>query len=357
MTLEDTIVCLCARQNFEPIRQQRLIAICQNRTIKWNAVYAAAEQHGVTPLVYVNLRKSQREGTDIPEAALNIFKRSCIHNVLVKQDTAAVLEKVLALFSQKGIDVMLVKGAALNLAVYEQPWYTKSADIDLVIKARKGEIPEADHREIVDVLEGFNYRYRRFKEHIEYDYYEHHDVTMNGILALNSERIWQESRRLRVNGQVVFVMAPEDMLIAAAVNSCRHRFSRLKFLCDVVAIIDKFPELNWDSLISKSREYKCNVIVYTALSVTQMTLGCPLPPGVLSDLKVNPVRATMIRCLANPLYRSMSLATWTWRSEGRLFGRGFSWPLVLVYATYRADQIGPKLRGICRAWQKSRGKN
>jgi hypothetical protein len=352
MTPEDTIVCLCTRQNFGAAHQRQLTDLCQSQEIQWDVVYATAEENFVSPLVYVNLSHGRIGGRAIPQAILDKFKKSYIHNVFVKQGTAKILDQILALFAQKGIDVMLVKGAAMSLLVYEQPWYTKAHDVDLVIKARREEIDQADHREIVAVLEGFNHQRNQFKEHIEYDYFEHHDVTMNNVLAVDPHRLWQEARRIQVNGHDVLVLTPEDMLIAAAINSCRKRFFRLKSLFDVAAIVEKHPDLDWGVLISKARDYEANTILYTTFLVLQKTLGCPLPERVLYDLKVNPIRAFGIRRLVSALCRTMSLRELFTRTEGTLVGRQFSWPLVLTYATYRLNHLFPKLREICSAWRK-----
>jgi hypothetical protein len=351
VTPEDTIVCLCTRQNFDKTHRQKLLDLCQRQQIQWDIVYATAEQHFVSPLVYVNLSNQPNGELGIPPDILNKFKKSCLRNAIVKRGTSKILEEILALFAQKGIDVMFVKGAALSLLVYEQPWYTITYDVDLVIRARRDEIDETDHREIVDVLEGFNHQRNQLKEHIEYDYYEHHDVTMNNVLAVDSERIWQESRQIQFKGYNVFVMTPEDMLIAAAINSCRKRFFRLKSLCDIVTIIDKYPDLDWEMLVSKAHAYECNTILYTALLVTQMTLGCRLPEEVITNLKVNPVRALIVSRLVKKLCQSFSLTDLFTRSKSTLLGREFSWPLLLTYATYRVDQLGSKMGEIYRAWR------
>jgi len=351
LLIEDRIVCLCARQNFNGMQRQQLINICQNNQIAWDKVFNIAQEQHVAPLVHLNLSGDGLQALQIPQVILSKFKKAYIHNIFVKQGTAKILEQVLALFARKGIEVMLIKGEALNHLVYKQPWYTISYDVDLVIKARQDEIDEADHQEIIETLEGFNHQLNEFKEHIEYDYYAHHDFTMNNTLPIDSERIWQEAQKIQVSGYDVFVMTPEDMLIAAAINSCRKRFFRLKSLCDILAIIEQYPDLDWAKLARKASNYKCNTIVYTALVVTQTLLEYSLPNHVLGLLKINPLRAAAIKHLVNKLCQDFSLSELYDRSEGTMLGREFSWPLILTYATYRLDYLGPKLGEIYAAWR------
>jgi hypothetical protein len=148
-------------------------------------------------------------------------------------------------------------------------------------------------------------------------------------------------------------MALEDTLLTAAIQACRKRFFRLKSLCDIAAIIEKFGDvLSWDVVVSKAHAYECNTILYTALLVTQATIGCSLPEGFLNSLSVNPVRAWIIQHLVHRLCRNFSLDQLFGRTDATLLGREFSWPLVLTYATYRLDHLAPKMSEILHAWRK-----
>lgn len=353
MTPEDTIVCLCARQNFGQQHQQKIVEICRQQAVNWETVFKTASRHNIAPLVYVNLFEKLNGQVDISSTVGNAFKKSYIQNLFVKRGTGHMLRQVLALFAQHKIDVMLVKGEALNVQVYNEPWYTISYDVDLVIKAKPEELDPAINRQIVDTLEAFNHQQNQLKEHIEYDYYEHHDVTMNNVLAVDSARIWREANKIQLHGYDVFVMTPEDTLLTAAIQACRKRFFRLKSLCDIAAIIEKFgDDLNWDAVVSKAHAYECNTILYTALLVTQATIGCSLPEGLLNSLTVNPVRASAIQHLVSRLCRNFSLDQLFDRTDTTLLGREFSWPLVLTYTTYRLDHLAPKMSEILYAWRK-----
>jgi hypothetical protein len=351
MTPEDTIVCLCTRQNFEAKHRQTLIDICQNRIVQWDLVYKTADQHQISPLVYVNLSKISNKDLNIPSAILNRFKTAQIHNIFVKKRTSAILAKVLALFAQKGIEVMLVKGEALSHLVYERPWYTISHDVDLVIRAREEALTDNDHREILDLLDGFNQERNEFKAHIEYDFYEHHDITMNNVLSVDWQGIWAEAEKIPINGYDVFVMTPEDMLLATAINSCRKRFFRLKSMCDLATIIEKYPNLDWNRVVSKAQAYKCNTILYTALVVAQATVGCYVPDGILIRLKINRLRASLVHYLVDNLSQRLTLANLFVHSETATLKRTLSWPLFLTYATYRVDLLWPKLGELYAAWR------
>jgi len=352
MTPEDRILCLCARQNFNERHLHELLTLCNLHKIQWIYVLETANQNGVSPLVYANLSKIKSELPKLPEDIFNWLKITYMRNVIVKKYTAENLEKILAFLSEKGIKTMLLKGAALDAVIYRQPWYTEMADVDLILRAKKEEIPHATLRQIVDFIEGFNHQPHQYNMHIEYDYYVHHDMTMNGLIAIDPERTWREAHLFRYRNQDVWILSPEDMLIASAVNSCRKRFFRLKTLCDLSSIIEKYPDLNWQAFINKAIAYRCNTIVYTALLVMEMTLGCSLPEKVFIDLHINPLRARLIRFLVVYLLQQGTLSKLSQNTQNKVFGHELSWGLVLTYATYRLDQITPKLGQVFHNWRE-----
>ena len=187
---------------------------------------------------------------------------------------------------------------------------------------------------------------------IEFDYFEHHDVVINGALPIDFQEIWDDTTRTKVGGQDVFLMSPEDLLMSVGINSCRKRFFRLKSLCDIAELINRYPGIKWEELATRARAYNCNNIVYTALRVTKMTLGCKLPPGLLDDLKVNPIRAKVIDRLVRHLSQHSSLDSLYPFSGTQVFGREVNLAVMLPYATYRGYQVGRKVKEIYHAWRR-----
>jgi hypothetical protein len=210
-------------------------------------------------------------------------------------------------------------------------------DVDLVLSRSRSAVPEREQQEFM----------RAFHQSgLEFDYFEHHDISMNGVLPVDFCRIWQDARQIDFMGQKVWVMSPEDMLIAACINSCRKRFFRLKSLCDIAETISKNPTLNWPLFIEKAHRYDCYNIIYTALFVTGLTVGIELPAELLNQLGVNRFRAKLIQALS----RQMSLKAFSSLYSGRSFwGRSIDWSLLLPYATFQNYQIWRRIRFVHEA--------
>ena len=79
MLVEDRIVCLCDRQNFNSTQWQQLINICQNHQISWDKVFDIAQEQYIAPLVHMNLLKNG-QALQIPQAILSKFKKAYIHS-------------------------------------------------------------------------------------------------------------------------------------------------------------------------------------------------------------------------------------------------------------------------------------
>jgi len=339
---EDKLLFTCTRQNFKEVHRQQVLAIAQHNPIGWDDIYTTALAHGVAPLVYANLRRCAGLALNIPKGILEQFHACFLRNMTIKERKADNLKNALDYFQARSIKVMLIKGAALDIFVYEHPYLTMPIDIDVVLHIRREELTDEEQKEIMRRMHGLS---------IEYDYFEHHDAIINGMLAINFHRIWAEATKIDFRGQVAYVTAPEDMLLLACINSCRKRFFRLKSLCDIAEIINRYRDLDWEKVVKRAQAYDCHIIVFTALLVTNMTLGCELPEGVLGSLKVNPARAAIIGSLIGWIRRRMPLSALYPFSGRMIFGRGVNLSVLLPYATYHWYQVGHKIKEIYQAQQ------
>jgi hypothetical protein len=290
---EDQLLFTCTRQRLLPEHRKRLAAIVHGRPLRWGEVYVTARDHGVAPLVGANLR--QAVWAQVPAAVRARFEQCTQRNVLVKSLHAERIRAVLEFFARRNVSVLLAKGAGLDAVVYEKLWYTISADIDLMIGCQAEALPQVEHTAVDAVVAGRNSLERRIP--IESEWYGHHDVSMNGLLRVDFAAIWQAARPVSVGDQPALVMAPEHMLMAACINSCRKRFFRLKAICDIAEIVAA-GAIRWEEVVRCARQWRSESIVYTALRVAALTVGCPVPCSVFAELGVAPLRRRVIDFLS-----------------------------------------------------------
>lgn len=342
MSAEDKLLFTCVRQEFLEKHQKRIFDMCKNYKINWDVVYKTAELHGVAPLVYSNLKKCTIIKLKIPPEIMKRFCCAYLSNIKFKQIVAEKITKVLSFFNAKNIDVLLIKGAALDILVYDHSWATCSGDVDIIMKKRIKELRDIDISEYYSMFKSLKV--------FEPGYFEHHDLDMNNAIPINYKRIWDNAAKINFKGQDVFVMSPEDLLISVCINSARKRYFKLKSLCDIAETISKY-DINWCDVESKAKEYRCNIIIYTSLLITKMTLGCKFPKEVLYNLNVGPIRAKLISFLS----QRMSFSSLSSLYSGiNIFYKDLNPSLALPYATYDIYQVWRHIERIYKIYKKKR---
>lgn len=331
---EEKFLLACIRHHVGDSLQDVTSDTGSPRALDWEVVHTVAQQHGVAPLVHAVLQQDLGTVYSVPQDIQIRFEQAYVRNVGIKAQASRHLARILTFFNARRVNVMLIKGAACDLCVYAQPWYT-THDVDLVIGARRETFSSAELGEIqalFSTVRGF-----------EYDFYEHHDVTMNRILPVNFEQIWADAQQIDFRGHDVWVMCPEDMLLAACINSCRKRYFRLKSLLDIAEIMRAHPALDWASFVHKASVYECEHIAYTALLISSELLDLNVADVVLAPLSAGSARHRLIRYLS----RRMSLAAFSSiHTDGHLtlHGRRIGAALLLPYLTLHWDQVYRKVQ-------------
>ena len=305
MLAEDKLLFICTRQNFLDTHKKTVLDLCNKEKIDWERVYATARLHSVAPLIYLNLQKCSENGRIIPhnDDVANKFKLYLYTRKVLENKFEETLKDALAFFHQRFIDVMLIKGIALNALIYTHPWLVNKNDLDIIIRPGKETLTTNEKNEIRKYIHSI-----RLKG-IECDYLSHHDILCSETLPIDFVDIWSNAKKIHFLGYSVYVMSPEDMLIVACINSKRKRFFRLKSLFDIAEIINFYPDLNWEDFTRKAKKYRCNNLIYTALFVTKKTIGCNSPETVFKDLAVFPLRKLIIHMIIRYLNLRMSLTS------------------------------------------------
>ncbi len=339
---EDRLLFLCARQQFLTQHRQLVLQVAVDTKLSWDHIYTTALSHGVGPLVGSNLQQCPELEPYMDERIKASFD-SCIQkSKVLKGLFAERAHEVLEFFAKRSIPVMLIKGAALDVLIYDKPWFVHSGDIDLIVGSPRVSLPPDDRKALDDLVHARSLPNRIVP--LECEWHGHHDVSMNEVLYVDFKAIWERASLKELYGSRASVMCREDLLLAACVNACRKRYFRLKSLCDIAELLRTY-DYDWDSLVGRAKEWKCNWIVHTALLVTAMTLGCRLPDGTLDTLHVPPLRRRLIDFLCS----HMSFTTLGALNKGStLLGRRVSAGLLLPYATLGGVQLFKSLRELLR---------
>ena len=279
-----------------PIAWERLMILAarERAVIALNEQLARTPVPGARPAERANLQRL---------AMVAEFQLSSLHDRLVK---------LLGLYAQHDIDVLLLKGAGLAHSAYARPTERPMGDIDLLVRpehasrawelalangwARRGDVPEersyAEHQHLPPLEDGDGLKIGL----------ELHTAlfTHQAPFCLPPDQLWKGARRITVGGQSAWVPRPEDQLLHAALHfawSHEMTFGAFRTLRDVERIVDR-GGVDWPALVSAARAARGATCCYWTLRLARDLAGVQVPPDVLAALGPR-LPARLLRSLAH----------------------------------------------------------
>ena len=215
-----------------------------------------------------------------------------------------LLERIAAAFNEADMPLMVLKGAALNLVLYERPDERPMADLDLLVRTeqveRSLELLEAIGalRSQTLVREDFFPRY----------YYEIEctagdidpvtvDLHVRPFRPLRYSRmvpddfLWERARPVRMGKASVLIPCPDDMLIHLAAHAAIHGNAQGKWLEDIKRWTDAWKnEIPWDRFVATAEAWHLSLPVEEGIRAAERTYGPVCPPEItrrLEQVRVN----------------------------------------------------------------------
>ena len=194
-------------------------------------------------------------------------------------------EATIAAFDRAGVPVCALKGPALSARLYGDPAVRSSMDLDLLIAPQ-------DLDRAVSLMNQLGYVGKseatvayllRHSHHLHFakpgsTAIEVHFQAYAGFgVTLPSAALMDRAVTYRFSETAtVLVPAPEDELIYLAVHAAGHSFARLLWLYDMKILIQKHPRLDWDQIVSRSRNAEVSTVIGFAVRLLTEWLNVPL---------------------------------------------------------------------------------
>ncbi|PIE81586.1 MAG: hypothetical protein CSA11_04420 [Chloroflexi bacterium] len=227
------------------------------------------------------------------------------------------LKQILQGLAQAEIPVVLLKGAALSLTVYEDPAWRTMSDVDLWLPANamakaaqvmvdlgytmqgKEERPFAlqqlSRGEIQWVLP------QQMESLIEFHWSPYSGWWLVRTAAVNDTGIWTRQENLPEQTNVG-QMAPEDIVIHLAVHTAvNHQFglSALRSLVDIALTANK-REVDWNIVAKRARAWRVSIAVYIVLDLLAQLIGVEGIETSLTPLRPSKLRRWLISQFVTP---------------------------------------------------------
>jgi hypothetical protein len=260
---------------------------------EWEAIVTEADRHTLVPMLYHRmLRRSS--AMQVPPTIKENLKRG--HQFCMVKNFARfrVLAPVLAGLSQAGIPVIVLKGAYLASAVYDNMALRPMRDVDLLlyredmlgadpilVKAglQRKELKASPTRG----LNEFHYREPSGQLRIE----THWELYAPDYpFCFDLDALWRDAIPVTVAGAEVKAFAPEDQLIHLASHAATHRFEfGLRTLVDLAEVVAHL-RINWSLLVEKAGRQCVGRAVGLPLALAGELLQGGIPAKVIDSLGV-----------------------------------------------------------------------
>lgn len=249
----------------EEQKRQRAYTDCRQLiaepVLDWSAVIKLAEMHKIYPLLYRGLQQANAlefTPVDIRHTLLQIQQRQ----VRLALTQTAELVRLNKLFQAAGIPVMPLKGLLLAQRLWGDLGARQSGDLDLLV-----EPAQLDKAEQILITAGYRKQYPNFPltprqqgvfmQTFHHCNFVHADTKILVELHwkpfdnehLLPEAYYQQMRQRLVTQHIANVpfiqFADADLLLYLCLHGAKHQWYRLKWLCDVAALLHRDWPLDW----------------------------------------------------------------------------------------------------------------
>ncbi len=258
----------------------------------WAPVLAAAQWHGILPLVYWHLHSDCPDAVPPPVLAQlrTAYHQNAAHNLLLAAELLAVLKHLAP------IPAMPLKGPALAFSVYENSALRHFEDLDILV-------PRAHARAAMEALARAGYTPALPLTGSTLSAYLHTNYEMrfdrpNGPCpvelhwglqeekffspALTSEPWWTRPATVTIAGTQVPTPAPADLLLFLSAHGAKHLWERLKWTADIAALA---PTVDLPELRAQARKMRLEPLLQLALSLANYPVNDPKIESLTNQIK------------------------------------------------------------------------
>ena len=225
-----------------------------------------------------------------------------------------------------GIDILLLKGAALNLRIYPKSTRLMS-DLDIVVPRHQIEKAVSalvaggwnsmfrSVESLPSVTHGCHFKRGDTELDLHWDFFHGRPLT-----AEQQSRIWSESDTAEVDGIPVRTLSPECQTLHTCEHGLRYNETPpLRWIADTFFILKNAGEIDWQRLRIHANEFGLVEPVVRTLEYLQQWLGVSLPPGAV-DMMIKSRVSPSERLEFAIVTRRMPGAHPFWRElPGRIF--------------------------------------
>jgi hypothetical protein len=250
------------------------------------------ELHRVMPLLWKAL---SAHGTEDPDLARlkGVYQYTWYRNSMLWTETATLLGEL----TGAGIPTMLLRGAAIGLAYFDDAGARPMNDIDILVAKADFDRARAAAAEVgwhpVNADQPLERQFAATPLRSSSGRLVRLHWQPSPHLALSEESwdsFWQRSRHLQARGRDTSVPSAADHLVHACVDGARaNSGSSLRWITDAMALLTAPGDLlDWDVVVSEARRLHSTLLMAEALTYLREALDADVPHAALTALAGSP---------------------------------------------------------------------
>lgn len=253
-----------------------------------------ASRATVTLLPFVYQKFSGIIDDPIVEIGKGVYRRTWYLNAVLFKHAADVIN----LLQAQGIRTMVLKGAALALAAYEDQGLRRMDDVDILV-------PFADKLRAVELLNQHGWKLHNSPfEKLPQLFLEKHgeefrsqadkaiDLHWNIFYASRQQELddicWERSLPLTLQTAKTRMLCPTDQLLHVLIHGMSYRpKDQVRWVVDAFSVMRAFP-IDWDLMVIHAAERRLGIQLKDSLRYLRDVFNAPVPESALELLEKLP---------------------------------------------------------------------
>ena len=265
--------------------------------LDWDRLLTLAHGHGVAALAYRRWRDAAPD--TIPAEVESRLRESLMRMTARQLRVTGELFRLLAGLDAAGVAAVTFKGPVLNALLYGHQALRGYNDVDVLVRPSDvagaaavlqslGYCPE------MELPDPANTPVTRYARQLAFARDDGMAVDLHWDLSadlfpgvLRSHDVIARAVTAEIDGRRAPAMHPEDLLLFLCFHGSKHFWSRLDWLCDVGALIERQSGLDWPRVMERASGAGWRRMVFTGLLLAHDLLGARVPLAAIEAARAD----------------------------------------------------------------------
>lgn len=264
----------------------------------WVELANDAARAGLAGLV---LEHATRTNVELPDVCTQRLRAAAMAVAVRNVNMMRELERVVRTFDRARVAILLLKGAALNLTVYQRSDQRPMSDLDLLVR------PASAHHALEllkehgceagydlirdDFFPKYHYEVELFTggaRPVRIDLHARPFRPLRLARTMPADALWHEANTIGIGEAEALIPRPELMLLQLAAHAAFHGCSRLLWLYDIKRLVNHYgSSIDWALVTQCASRWQLSCAVSYAIERTEELLGSVCPPSVRAEFRTH----------------------------------------------------------------------